>query len=210
MDVVRLDGGPWKQNCFLLISDDSAVLIDPGGNAPGILIEIKERGLRLLAIINTHGHFDHIGGVSEIVEKTSVPFYISGLELPIMKSANMLRYIFKYKEKVLVPNQFEDLDLVGNRLQFEDLDIQIFRTPGHTPGGCCFIIGNHIFTGDTVLSSMPGSAELPGGNLTDLIESLKALESLDGKLIAHPGHGRDSFLSDSLKSSKNWIDSRSV
>ena len=210
MNVVRLDGGPWKQNCFLLISGDSAVLVDPGGNAPGILGEITLRRLRLLAIINTHGHFDHIGGVSEIVEKTSAPFYISGLELPIMKSANMLRYIFKYNEKVTVPKQFVDLDLIGNRLHFEDIDIQIIRTPGHTPGGCCFIIGNHIFTGDTVLSSMPGSAELPGGNLQDLIKSLNALESLEGDFISHPGHGRDSLLSESLSSSKNWIKSRGV
>lgn len=210
MDVVRLNGGPWGQNCFLLINEDTAVLVDPGGNAPGILNEIKERSLRLTAIINTHGHFDHIGGVTEIVEKTSVPFYISGMELPIMKSANMLRYIFKYKEKVLVPNQFEDLDLTGNILHFNNLVIQIIRTPGHTPGGLCFIAGNHIFTGDTVLNSMPGSVELPGGNADDLFESLNALKSLDGKLIAHPGHGRSSLLSDSLKSSMNWINSRSV
>lgn len=208
MEVVRLESGPWNQNCFLIIKGDSSVLIDPGGNAQGILKEIKVRKLNLLSIVNTHGHFDHIGGVQEIVDETSVPFFISGKELPIMKSSNMLRYIFKYKEKISVPIRFDDLDFSDVNLQFDNIQLQTIRTPGHTPGGCCFIVENHIFTGDTVLSSMPGSAELPGGNIQDLRTSLEVLGLLNGDLIAHPGHGRDSRLSDSLKASRNWIISR--
>ena len=202
MEVLRIEGGPWNQNCFLVINENSSVLIDPGGNALGILDVIRTRNLNLLAILNTHGHFDHIGAVHEIVSETSSRFLISGKEKPIMRSSNMLRFIFKHKEKISVPTQFEDLDNCGFDLSFIDLHFRLIRTPGHT-------IENHIFTGDTVLSSMPGSAELPGGNIHDLKTSLDFLATLDGDLIAHPGHGRDSKLSQALNLSQNWLNSRS-
>lgn len=210
MEVLRIEGGPWNQNCFLVINENSSVLIDPGGNALGILDVIRSRDLNLLAILNTHGHFDHIGAVREIVGETSSQFFISGKEKPIMRSSNMLRFIFKHKENISVPTQFDDLDNCGFDLSFIDLHFRLIRTPGHTPGGYCFIIENHIFTGDTVLSSMPGSAELPGGDIHDLKTSLDFLATLDGDLIAHPGHGRDSKLSQALNLSQNWLNSRSV
>jgi hydroxyacylglutathione hydrolase len=209
MEVLRIGGGPWNQNCFLVIKENSSVLIDPGGNALGILDVIRSRNLNLLAILNTHGHFDHIGAVHEVVNETSSPFFISGKEKPIMRSSNMLRYIFKHKEKISIPSQFEDLDDCNFDLSFNNLHFRLIRTPGHTPGGFCFVIENHIFTGDTVLSSMPGSAELPGGNVDDLRASLIALASLDGDLTAHLGHGRDTKLSQALTLSQNWLNAGS-
>jgi hydroxyacylglutathione hydrolase len=210
MEVLRIEGGPWNQNCFLVVKDNSSVLIDPGGNALGILDLIRTRNLELLAVLNTHGHFDHIGAVREIIDETSSPFFISGKEKPIMRSSNMLRYIFNHKEKVSIPTQFEDLDDCSFDLSFDNLHFRLIRTPGHTPGGFCFVIENHIFTGDTVLSSMPGSAELPGGNVEDLRSSLIALASLDGDLTAHPGHGRDTKLSQALALSQNWLNAGRV
>lgn len=208
MEVLRIEGGPWNQNCFIAIKDSFSVVIDPGGNSLGILNVIRNRNLEVLAILNTHGHFDHIGAVREIVDKTSAPFFISGKECPIMRSSNMMRYIFKHKEKISVPTQFEDLDLSGFELSFEDIHIQLVHTPGHTPGGFCFIIENHIFTGDTVLNSVPGSVELPGGNINELRNSLAVLASLEGNLTAHPGHGRDTNLLQALNSSRSWLDNQ--
>ena len=110
VDVQRMRGGPWGQNCFVVAQDGRALVIDPGGHADEILAELGARDLALIAILNTHGHFDHIGAVQPLVDATGADFYISGKEVPIMKTSNMLRFIFKSKEKVVVPTSFIDLD----------------------------------------------------------------------------------------------------
>jgi hydroxyacylglutathione hydrolase len=198
MRVDRLPAGPWRENGYLVANRDEAILIDPGGNAVETLALLSAEGLRLQAIVNTHGHFDHIGAIHPITEQLNVPFYISGREWPIMKSSNMLRFIFKSKEKVVVPAAIVDLDELPGELELAGLRLRCFPTPGHTPGGYCFVIGDHIFSGDTVLSSMPGTSELPGGDAQALAESLEFLGTLEPGLILHPGHGRDRTLGEAL------------
>lgn len=198
MIVERLPGGPWGQNAFLLANGSKAVLIDPGGAADATLSYLSDHQLRLEAIINTHGHFDHIGAVQPLLDATGAVFYISSREVPIMKSSNMLRFIFKSKEKVVVPAVFSDLDLLPENIEIAGLSIRCIETPGHTPGGRCFLIGEHLFSGDTVLRTMPGSAELPGGNSQALAQSIKLLRTLPQTLMLHPGHGRDTTLGEAL------------
>jgi len=198
MLVERLRGGPWGQNCFLVAEGDQAVLVDPGGRTEALLERLASGGLRLVAIINTHGHFDHIGAVHPLVAATSVPFYISAREVPVMKTTNMMRFIFKSKDKVVVPTEFVDLDQVGGELTLGGIRFECIPTPGHTPGGHCFRVGGHLFSGDTVLRSMPGSAELPGGNAADLERSLALLATLPRELILHAGHGDDTTLGETL------------
>ena len=199
MNVERLPGGPWGQNAFLITNGDEALLIDPGGNAAGILALLDERNLDLAGIVNTHGHFDHIGAVVALTDATGAPFYISGKEAHIMKSSNMFRFIFKVKEKVFVPSDWVDLDLSGGILSLAGLGVECIATPGHTPGGYCFIIGEHLFSGDTLLRMMPASADLPGGDQGALNRSLALLATLSPSLILHPGHGRDTTLGDALE-----------
>jgi glyoxylase-like metal-dependent hydrolase (beta-lactamase superfamily II) len=200
MQVERLRFGPWGENCFLITQDTCALLIDPGGRADDILRILSERKLDLCAILNTHGHFDHIGAVMSIVGATGAPFYLSERERPILKTTNMLRFIFKSREKFDTPTEFVDIDLLPETFELGVFTIRKIETPGHTPGGHCFLIDDHIFSGDTVLSSMPGTAELPGGNREDLVRSLKLLASLPDDLILHPGHGSDTTLSGALAS----------
>lgn len=197
-DVQRLPGGPWGQNAFLVSNGDAALVIDPGGNAADILAVLADRGLSLTAILNTHGHLDHIGAVVALVDATGAPFYISGKEAPIMKSSNMLRFIFKIREKVVVPSQWVDLDLAGGGLSFAGLHVECIATAGHTPGGYCFVIGHHLFSGDTLLRTAPASVDLPGGDRDALNRSLALLATLPRSLVLHPGHGRDTTLGDAL------------
>jgi glyoxylase-like metal-dependent hydrolase (beta-lactamase superfamily II) len=198
IDVARVPGGPWRENSFLLANAGKAVLIDPGGPADDIIEVLEDAGLALVAILNTHGHFDHIGAVQPLIDILGVPFYISGREVPIMKTSNMLRFIFKSKEKVTVPTSFIDLDTLPEHLQLAGLSIRCIETPGHTPGGYCFYIGAHLFSGDTVLRTMPGTAELPGGDPDALLRSLELLATLPPETILHPGHGADSTLGEAL------------
>ena len=207
MNVSRVGGGPWKQNSFLITLDSSAILIDPGGQSQAILEALDNNCLTLHAIINTHGHFDHIGAVQDIVDRTQSTFYISAQEVPIMNTTNLMRFIFKSKEKIRIPKIFSDLDVMPRKTNFGGISFELVPTPGHTPGGYCFIVGEHIFSGDTVLSSMPGSAELPGGDLQKLASSLNFLQTLPRDLVLHPGHGRDASLGDALDASIRWLES---
>lgn len=198
MIVERLPGGPWGQNAFLVVNGWQAVLVDPGGAADSILALLTKRQLSLEAIINTHGHFDHIGAVQQLLNATGTTFYISAREVPIMKTSNMLRFIFKSKEEVSVPTVFTDLDLLPESIELAGLSIRCIRTPGHTPGGYCFLIKGHLFSGDTILSKMSGIADLPGGDRVDLARSIEMLRSLPPDITLHPGHGRDTTLGEAL------------
>ena len=200
MIVERLPGGPWGQNSFLITNGTRALLIDPGGAASATLALLSERKLSLDGIINTHGHFDHIGAVQQLLDATDATFYISAREVPIMKTSNMLRFIFKSKEKVTIPKVFTDLDLLPECIELADLNIRCIETPGHTPGGYCFLIEGHLFSGDTVLSKMSGIADLPGGDRAALARSIELLRTLPQDLTLHPGHGRDISLGDALRS----------
>ena len=200
MIVERLPGGPWGQNTFLLVNGSQALLVDPGGGADAILTLLAERQLSLAAIINTHGHFDHIGAVQQLLDATGTTFYISAREVPIMKTSNMLRFIFKSKDKVTVPTVFTDLDLLAECIELADLNIRCIETPGHTPGGYCFLIDGHLFSGDTILPKMSGIADLPGGDRTALARSIELLRTLPQEVTLHPGHGRDSPLGEALSS----------
>lgn len=199
MIVERLPGGPWGQNTFLITNGTRALLVDPGGAASATLALLTERKLSLVGIINTHGHFDHIGAVQQLLDATGTTFYISAREVPIMKTSNLLRFIFKSKEKVTVPKVFTDLDLLQECIELADLNIRCIETPGHTPGGYCFLIEGHLFSGDTVLSKMSGIADLPGGDRAALARSIELLRTLPQDLTLHPGHGRDSSLGDALR-----------
>jgi len=200
MIVERIAGGPWGQNAFLVVNGSQALLIDPGGRADGVVSLLAERQLTLVAIINTHGHFDHIGAVQPLLEATRASFYISAREVPIMKTSNMLRFIFKSKEMVVVPTVFTDLDLLPEYIELAGLKIRCLLTPGHTPGGYCFMIDKHLFSGDTVLRNMAGIADLPGGDPEALAKSIDLLRTLPQDVTLHPGHGRDTTLEEALAS----------
>jgi hydroxyacylglutathione hydrolase len=207
--VERLSGGPWGENCYLIYDEDrNALLIDPGGNPEGILATLRTKRLHLAAILNTHGHFDHIGGVTDVIEATGASFYISAKEAPIMKSANLLRFIFQSKRPVRVPEEYQDLDKMGTNLEFGRIDVQLIATPGHTPGGYCFLVDGALFSGDTILSKMPGTHQLPGGNKEQLLSSLRKLSELEADLKLYPGHGRPLPLQEALSAAGGLFDSR--
>jgi len=94
---------------------------------------------------------------------------------------------------------YRDLDLLPENIQLAGLSIRCIKTPGHTPGGYCFLIGGHLFSGDTLLSKMSGAADLPGGDREALARSIELLQTLPADLVLHPGHGADRMLGEALK-----------
>jgi hydroxyacylglutathione hydrolase len=202
MDNLTIDtivNGKWRQNCYLIINNDlNALLIDPGSQAKVISDRIQKLNVNLLAILNTHAHYDHIGAVAKLQREFNVPFYLNGLDQKLMRQANLYRAIFEGNEYINIP----EIDIFLHSYN-EDLNIGSFKvrsmfTPGHTEGGSSFLIGTHLFSGDTLLHFGPGKSNLPGGDTEKLNASFAVLKKLNPNLKVYPGHGKPFLLKESL------------
>ena len=187
--------GPLLTNCYLLISDGEAVVIDPGGGAKLILKEIEESKAKLKFIILTHGHWDHTLSALKIKEKTGAKILLHEAEKEFVKPA-------PYRNKVSGTGFKVDQFLKeGDEIKIGDSLLKVIHTPGHTKGSICLLSENEIFVGDTIFKDGYGRTDLEGGSKEDLENSLKKLEKIlkpphqkfgsGGKpgMKVYPGHG---------------------
>ncbi len=182
--------GPFQENSYLLTDKLSkkCVLIDPGDEAQKIINYINEKHIIPIAIINTHAHLDHIGAISEIKAEYSIPFYLHIEEKPILDSYLVSCRMFGMKPAES-PSVDEWLNASGELL-IGPFKFLIIETPGHTPGGCSFLIDDIIFVGDTLFQGSIGRTDLPGGDRKILDKSLiKLINKLNPKTTVYSGHG---------------------
>lgn len=182
--------GPIMANCYILGCEKTraAVVIDPGEEAPRILAALAENGLKLKAILNTHGHFDHVGANREL--KAAVPdaqLMIHGDDAPMLDQlANSARMFGMQAENSPAPDRLlKDKDVIS----FGDISLEVVHVPGHSPGGVAFISPDGVFVGDTLFAGSIGRTDLPGGNFDTLISSIQnRLFGLDEATRVYPGH----------------------
>ena len=176
MRIRTLTLGEFQTNCYL-VSDDNGVtaVIDPGYEPEKIRSVLENNHLTLGAILLTHGHFDHVGGVKALA-KTGCPVYLNenDLSLPSFLTAGDLYYTHSLRG--------------GDRIAVGGLTFTVLETPGHTPGSVCLECGTALFSGDTLFAGGWGRTDL-GGDMTRLRESLELLGGLPGALEVFPGHG---------------------
>ena len=193
--VETVQTGPFQENSFIgwNSNSDEAFLVDPGDDSHLIIDVIEKNGIIPKAIINTHAHLDHIGAVQHLKEKYNIPFYLHIKEKMILESyeASCKMFGIKSNPKPEVDIWFEkEGELIIDKFNFNTIN-----TPGHTPGGSCIQIQNHIFVGDTIFRGSVGRTDLPGGDSTLLQSSLiHLLNSIDHDFIIHSGHGPDTTL----------------
>jgi hydroxyacylglutathione hydrolase len=188
--VHRIVTGPLAANCYVVSSlAGDAVVVDPGGDAEAIAEHVEANGLRPHAVLGTHGHYDHVGALAELVERYGVPFGIHSAESDALMRVNFCRFAFHGLGRVAIPDV--DLDLARfASLSFGDLEIAVVHTPGHSPGGVCFEVAGMLLTGDTLMATHLGTADMPGSDLATLEDSARRLAReypLD--TVIHPGHG---------------------
>ena len=185
LNVETLTLGLYQVNCYIVSQPGSSrcCIIDPGYEPETILDFLKEKGLTPEAILLTHGHFDHVGGVRTLAaefEDAQVFLCREDLIMPPKMTAGPLFYTSAYRENT-------DLQLAGIRWQ-------VLFTPGHTPGSVCLIAEDCLFSGDTLFAGSCGRTDLPCGSSRDLSASLLKLAALPGDYRVFPGHGDSTTL----------------
>jgi hydroxyacylglutathione hydrolase len=192
MKVERIVVGQLQSNCYIVYDEKSlkAMVVDPGDEPDRILDSITEKGLRVVYIVCTHGHFDHIGGVSEIKEGTSGKIALHKDEMALYLRATEQAALWGFdvnrqpKPDILVAD--------GDEIQVGELTFAILSTPGHSPGGICLYGEGIVLTGDTVFAGSVGRTDLFGGNIDDLKKSFRRVISLPPDTAILPGHGEPS------------------
>ena len=181
MNLEKLTLGLYQTNTYILTEGENAVVIDPGYDPDAILDALEGKNLK--AILLTHGHFDHVGAVKELVAETGCDVYIHAAELnlPPMITAGQLYYTHTYAES-------------DHITPIPGVELTVLHTPGHTPGSVCLLWKDQMFSGDTLFEGSCGRIDLPGGDPQQMMRSLSRLSRLQADYHVHPGHGGSTTL----------------
>lgn len=162
-------------NFIYLIGDPStreAAVVDPAWDTGRILETAERDGYGIKHVLVTHAHPDHVNGVGEVLDRTGARLHVHKSEMP---------WVGGWESPVVPSEDRKELEM-GN------LTVGFIHTPGHSPGSQCFLIGRRLFSGDTLFINACGRTDLPGGDPTELYESLAKLKRLDDRVMVYPGH----------------------
>lgn len=170
MKIKTIKVGSLRTNCYVVADEASreAIVIDPGDEAEEILPQIS--GLNVRYIVITHGHWDHIGAVPALKERTKAPVLMSARALPPLGPDREIKE--------------------GDEVAFGRIKLKVLATPGHSPGGICLYGEGRLFSGDTLFHETYGRTDLLGSSQNDMDASLKKLAALPDGTEVYPGHGR--------------------
>jgi len=186
--------GPYQTNCFVVNINGKDLIIDPGVDA---LAWIKQNVTNPVAILNTHGHFDHVWSNQEVKDYYNIPIYCPKDDVFMLQNDPFEQGTPKSKADFEIQHD-EIIELLNKKIKFHFF-------PGHTPGCSCISIDNHMFTGDFIFSGSIGRVDFPYSNAQSMKESLvKVLEYKD-EYYLYPGHGSATLLSKERNSLKAWL-----
>lgn len=195
-EVLRYIVGPVCTNCYLLVNHKTGELlvVDPGDQAQLIEKQIEKTGAKPVAILLTHGHFDHAGAAEALADKYQISIYAheaerETLEAPGLNLCGMIGEHKVYHADIFVKDE-EVLNLAG-------FSIRVFFTPGHTIGGCCYYIADEkiLFSGDTLFQESVGRTDFPRGSASDLIRAIREkLMPLPDDVTVYTGHDESTLI----------------
>jgi len=195
--VDRYELGPIGTNCYVVrASEDAAeaVVVDPGDDVSGLRLD----GITVAAILITHTHFDHIGGIADLAEATGAPVWVSDTEAFVVERPNDVYAAYGVSIRGWTPDQ----RLQGDE-QFElaGIEWQTIPVPGHSPGHLAFAAGGALFSGDVLFAGSVGRVDLPGGDWETLLSSIERLQQrFPPETTVYSGHGPPTTLGAELAS----------
>jgi glyoxylase-like metal-dependent hydrolase (beta-lactamase superfamily II) len=167
-------------------SSKEALLIDAANDAPRILKELE--GLRVSHILTTHGHGDHVQAARRVREQTQA------------------RFAYHQADAAMMPFPADQPIADGDVFRFGEHELRAIHTPGHTPGSVCFVIGDHLFSGDTLFPGGPGNTANPYASFPTIIESIRTkLFALPDEMQVLPGHGKPTTIGRERPHLDEWI-----
>jgi glyoxylase-like metal-dependent hydrolase (beta-lactamase superfamily II) len=182
--------GPVQTNCFFLINEDTkeVLIIDPADSAKRIIQWVNSEQLKPVAILLTHGHFDHILAVNDVKKEYGIPVYASKDEVEVLATPQLnVSTMMGMRLSMKADELFQD----GDVLELAGMKLKVIATPGHTIGSVCFYIEEEkmLISGDTLFCTSVGRSDFPTGNGRQLIESIKTrLFVLPDDTAVFPGH----------------------
>jgi glyoxylase-like metal-dependent hydrolase (beta-lactamase superfamily II) len=182
--------GPLGVNCYIVGDEKTrqAIVIDPGGDARAILDTLRREQLKLVAIVATHAHFDHLLAFEEVRRQTRAPFWLHADDAPMLANAALGARMFGFT--FAQPAPAERLLRDGDQVRAGEIALQVLHTPGHSPGGICLAHDQRVFVGDTLFQGGIGRTDLPGGDYATLMRSIRdKLLTLPDGTVVYPGHG---------------------
>jgi glyoxylase-like metal-dependent hydrolase (beta-lactamase superfamily II) len=190
MNIESVIVGPLETNCYLVSCPRTlaCAVVDPGAEPDRIIAAVRRLGLKPALILNTHGHFDHVGANRDIKDAFDIPLAIHALDNPMLELAGRLEMSFVLEAKDSPPADFFLQDKA--RIPVGESQLEVLHTPGHSPGSVCLLGDGFLLSGDTLFYEGVGRTDLPGGSDRDLKSSLRSkILVLPPETRVLPGHG---------------------
>lgn len=183
--IRKLCVGAWENNVYVVACRTSrnAVIVDAAAEPDRILSAARD--LTPVAILTTHGHFDHVGAARYIADRLGIPFRLHHADAETF-------------------NLQPDASLPGGPIQVGEVVVEAVETPGHTPGSVCFIVDGVVLTGDTLFPGGPGATRGPGSDFGQIMDSVDGLLAMPDETLVMPGHGLDTTIGTERSDAASW------
>lgn len=186
--------GIYQTNCYIATIDGKDFIIDPGVNATEW---VKNNVTNPVAILNTHGHFDHVWSNAELQEDLGLLLYTPKGDIPLLQDSTWMPDL---------PASFPDVEIIGDtELDFDGVKVKFRHFPGHCPGCSTIEIGDAMFSGDFIFERSIGRTDFPMSNPADMKDSLQRFKLLDYDKTIYPGHGNTTTIKQEQQNTDYWI-----
>lgn len=194
MEILKQPMGPYQTNCYIVKIDNKEIIIDPGvGATQWVLAHVTNP----IAILNTHGHFDHVWSNQELKETLHIPLYTPKGDVPLLSDSTFMPDL---------PASTPDVEVDGDEtFDLEGIEVKFHHFPGHCPGCSMIEIGDVMFSGDFLFHNSIGRYDFPYSSPADMKQSLEKMKLMKDDKTLYPGHGGSTTLSNEQRNADYWL-----